>query len=98
MTERQIDVGDVSLAVAESGAGQRPLLLVHGFTGAKEDFTPWLEPLAAAGWHAVAPDLRGHGVSSKPAAESAEAWAPWWNCRRRPPMRPPPRKRSVNEC
>jgi 3-oxoadipate enol-lactonase len=71
VTDRQIDVGDVSLAIAESGAGQRPLLLVHGFTGAKEDFSPWLEPLAAAGWHAVAPDLRGHGLSSKPAAESA---------------------------
>ena len=71
VTERQIDVGDVRLAIAESGAGQRPLLLVHGFTGAKEDFTPWLEPLAAAGWHAVAPDLRGHGESSKPAVESA---------------------------
>lgn len=71
MTERQIDMGNVSLAVAESGAGQRPLLLVHGFTGAKEDFTPWLDPLAAAGWHAVAPDLRGHGSSSKPAMESA---------------------------
>ena len=71
VTERQIDVGDVSLAVAEAGAGQRPLLLVHGFTGAKEDFAPWLDPLAAAGWHAVAPDLRGHGLSSKPETESA---------------------------
>jgi pimeloyl-ACP methyl ester carboxylesterase len=47
------------------------MLLVHGFTGAKEDFTPWLDQLAAAGWHAVAPDLRGHGASSKPQAESA---------------------------
>jgi 3-oxoadipate enol-lactonase len=75
VTERQIDVGDVSLAIAESGAGQRPLMLVHGFTGAKEDFTPWLDPLAAAGWHAVAPDLRGHGSSSKPAMESAYSFA-----------------------
>lgn len=70
MAERLVRVGDVRLSVAEAGAGQRPLLLVHGFTGAKEDFTPWLEPLAQAGWHAVAPDLRGHGASSKPAAES----------------------------
>lgn len=71
VTERRIDLGDVSLALAEAGAGQRPLLLVHGFTGAKEDFTPWLDRLAEAGWHAVAPDLRGHGESSKPADESA---------------------------
>jgi pimeloyl-ACP methyl ester carboxylesterase len=70
MSERSVTVGDVSLAIAEAGAGQRPLLLVHGFTGAKEDFTPWLTMLAKSGWHAVAPDLRGHGSSSKPAAES----------------------------
>lgn len=71
VAERDIDLGDVELRIAESGAGQRPLLLVHGFTGAKEDFTPWLGQLAADGWHAVAPDLRGHGLSSKPPAESA---------------------------
>jgi pimeloyl-ACP methyl ester carboxylesterase len=69
VTERQIAVGDVRLAIAEAGTGQRPLLLVHGFTGAKEDFTPWLDRLAEAGWHAVAPDLRGHGGSSQPAEE-----------------------------
>ena len=71
VTERQFKVGDVRLSIAEAGAGQRPLLMVHGFTGAKEDFTPWLDQLADLGWHAVAPDLRGHGASSKPAAESA---------------------------
>jgi 3-oxoadipate enol-lactonase len=69
--ERHIDLGDVQLSIAEAGAGGRPLLLVHGFTGAKEDFTPWLDPLAEAGWHPVAADLRGHGASSKPAAEAA---------------------------
>ena len=71
MKERQVTVAGVHLSIAEAGAGQRALLLVHGFTGAKEDFTPWLEPLAEAGWHAVAPDLRGHGASAKPAAEDA---------------------------
>src|SRR5215472_3542245 len=71
LTERQVNLGDVQLAIAEAGAGQRPLLIVHGFTGAKEDFTPWLDRLADLGWHAVAPDLRGHGASSKPPAESS---------------------------
>lgn len=71
MTEREVDLGDVRLSIAEAGVGQRPLLMVHGFTGAKEDFTPWLDRLGNLGWHAVAPDLRGHGASSKPAAESA---------------------------
>jgi 3-oxoadipate enol-lactonase len=57
------------LAYAEAGVGGRPFMLVHGFTGAKEDFTEWLDPLAAAGWHAVAPDNRGHGASEKPDEE-----------------------------
>lgn len=70
-SERSVTVGGVFLSIAEAGAGQRPLLLVHGFTGAKEDFTPWLTMLADSGWHAVAADLRGHGSSSKPGAESA---------------------------
>lgn len=59
----------MGLAVAEEGKGGRPLLLVHGFTGAKEDFEPLLGRLASAGWHAAAPDLRGHGESAKPAGE-----------------------------
>lgn len=73
MIERTIPIagphGEAHLAVAEAGAGGRPLLLVHGFTGAKEDFTEWLDPLAERGWHAVAPDQRGHGASHQPPEE-----------------------------
>jgi len=58
------------LVYAEAGPGGAPLLLLHGFTGAKEDFTDWLDVLAAGGWHAVAPDHRGHGASDQPADES----------------------------
>lgn len=61
----------VDLAVVEEGEGGRPVLLVHGFTGAKEDFEPLVGPLVEAGWHAVAPDLRGHGESGKPAGEAS---------------------------
>jgi pimeloyl-ACP methyl ester carboxylesterase len=71
ITERRVNLGDAELSIAEAGEGQRPLLLVHGFTGAKEDFTHWLDELADLGSHAVAPDLRGHGQGSKPDAESA---------------------------
>ena len=63
--------GPVTLSVAEAGRGGRPLVLVHGFTGAKEDFTEWLDPLAELGWHAVAPDQRGHGASPQPEDEDA---------------------------
>ena len=62
--------GALELELVEAGAGGRPLLLVHGFTGAKEDFSDWLVPLAERGWHAVAPDLRGHGGSDHPPEES----------------------------
>lgn len=61
----------VELAIAETGVGGRPLLLLHGFTGAKEDFTHWFDELAAMGWHAVAPDQRGHGASDKPDHDAA---------------------------
>jgi pimeloyl-ACP methyl ester carboxylesterase len=66
------DGGDgVELSVAEAGVGGRPLLLVHGFTGAKEDFRDAIGPLADAGHWVVAPDLRGHGASGHPAGEDA---------------------------
>lgn len=69
-TRSTVTVGDVDLAIAEAGRGGRPLLLVHGFTGAKEDFGDWMDALAADGWWVVAPDLRGHGTSSKPESEA----------------------------
>jgi pimeloyl-ACP methyl ester carboxylesterase len=73
MGERSVDIGSIRLTIAEEGAGGRPLMLVHGFTGAKEDFGDFLTPLADRGWHVVAPDLRGHGASDKPTEESAYA-------------------------
>jgi pimeloyl-ACP methyl ester carboxylesterase len=73
--QRTVAVGDVDLVVAESGVGGRPFLLLHGLAGAKEDFTEWLDPLAARGWHAVAPDHRGHGGSAKPQSEDAYSFS-----------------------
>ncbi len=71
MNSRVVAVGEVDLEIMEAGPGGRPLLLVHGFGGSKEDFTPFLPRLGAIGWHAVAPDLRGHGGSSRPTDEAA---------------------------
>jgi pimeloyl-ACP methyl ester carboxylesterase len=68
-------LADGTLAVLEAGGGGRPLLLCHGFTGAKEDFADWVDPFAAAGWWVVAPDLRGHGDSHQPANEAAYSLA-----------------------
>ena len=70
METRQLDVGGLQLAIAEAGAGApRHLLLLHGFAGAKEDFTEWLDIFASAGWHAVTFDQRGHGQSAHPRGE-----------------------------
>jgi pimeloyl-ACP methyl ester carboxylesterase len=72
MQLRRIDAGGLTFEVAEAGtANDRRVLLVHGFTGAKDDFVEAVDRLADHGWHAVAPDLRGHGNSSQPAAEDA---------------------------
>ena len=62
MKLRKLPIGEMDLEIAEAGAGGQPLLLLHGFTGAKEDFTDWLDPLADRGWHAVAPD---HGATAR---------------------------------
>ena len=64
-------MGDLELELLEAGEGGRPLLLVHGFTGAKEDFGDWIDAFAAEGWWVVAPDLRGHGASDQPVGEGA---------------------------
>jgi pimeloyl-ACP methyl ester carboxylesterase len=69
--DRRVSVGPVTLTISEAGRGGRPLLLVHGFTGARSDFEDFLVPLAERGWHVVAPDLRGHGESDQPTEESA---------------------------
>lgn len=74
-TIRSVQVGDVSLSIAESGAGGRPLLVQHGFTGTNEDFADWFDALAERGWHVVAPDLRGHGASSHPKGRSSYSLA-----------------------
>ena len=44
---------------ARGVADRGPALLLHGYTGSKENFLPVLEPLAAAGRVVVAVDLRG---------------------------------------
>ncbi|KIW84341.1 hypothetical protein Z517_03591 [Fonsecaea pedrosoi CBS 271.37] len=42
------------------------ILLVHGFPQTSYQFRHVMAPLAEAGYHVIAPDLLGHGFSSKP--------------------------------
>src|SRR4051812_33810559 len=71
MRTRRVDIGPVTLEIDEAGDGGRPLLLLHGFTANRAEVADVLAPLAAWGWHAVAPDLRGHGRSDHPADAAA---------------------------
>lgn len=53
----------VSLAYVREGPGGSPLLLIHGYPETKRIWWRNIEPLAAAGFEVIAPDLRGYGDS-----------------------------------
>ncbi|MEO6198042.1 MAG: alpha/beta hydrolase [Dehalococcoidia bacterium] len=62
---RTIATNGINLHIAEAGEG--PLvLLIHGFPELWFSYRHQLPALAAAGYHAVAPDVRGYGDSDKP--------------------------------
>ena len=72
-TERTVDVGGgIALHLRELGAGPLVLLL-HGFPDCSYTWRHQLPALAAAGFHAVAPDLRGYDGSSRPKGVAAYA-------------------------
>ena len=63
----------IRLHAAEAGEQDAPLvLLLHGSFGGWFDFKDTLAPLAEAGAHAAALDLRGYGMSDKPAARAGD--------------------------
>jgi pimeloyl-ACP methyl ester carboxylesterase len=57
------EVRGVELAYIRAGVGGYPLLLVHGWPETKRIWWRNIEPLAAAGFEVIAPDLRGFGDS-----------------------------------
>ncbi|MFI0355313.1 alpha/beta fold hydrolase [Actinomadura sp. 9N407] len=61
-----VDVGGVSLHVAEQGPGL-PVVMCHGFPGLWYSWRHQLPALAAAGYRAIALDMRGYGRSDRPA-------------------------------
>ena len=65
--EQIIKTNGISLNVVEQGKG--PLvLLCHGFPESSYSWRHQIDALAAAGFHAVAPDMRGYGKSDRPEA------------------------------
>jgi len=66
---RSVDAGGVRIHLAECGrAGHPVVLMIHGFPESWYSWRHQLPALAAAGYHAVAMDVRGYGRSSKPRA------------------------------
>ncbi|KAL6599827.1 hypothetical protein ACP70R_023855 [Stipagrostis hirtigluma subsp. patula] len=66
------DVNGISLHVAERGPADGPaVLLIHGFPELWLSWRHQMAALAARGFRALAPDLRGYGDSSAPADPAA---------------------------
>jgi pimeloyl-ACP methyl ester carboxylesterase len=63
---RNVEANGIRIHLAEQGSG--PLvLLCHGFPESWYSWRHQMSALAAAGFHAVAPDMRGYGLTDRPA-------------------------------
>jgi pimeloyl-ACP methyl ester carboxylesterase len=68
--EGYAELGDVRLHYVEAGEG--PLIvLLHGFPEFWYGWRLQIQPLAAAGFRVVAPDMRGYNLSSRPKGVAA---------------------------
>ena len=65
VNQRRIETNGISLNIAEQGEGPLVLML-HGFPESWYSWRHQFSALAEAGYHAVAPDMRGYGDSDKP--------------------------------
>src|SRR5580692_10073353 len=65
VTHRMIETNGIRLHVAEQGQGPL-IILCHGFPECWYSWRHQLPALAKAGFRAVAPDLRGYGLSERP--------------------------------
>jgi pimeloyl-ACP methyl ester carboxylesterase len=68
--QRRVATNGIELNIAEAGEGPLVLLL-HGFPESWYSWRHQFDPIAKAGYHVVAPDMRGYGQSDKPHAIEA---------------------------
>ena len=73
MTTSDINTNGISLHVTELGAGPT-VLFCHGFPDTAYTWRRQMQAAAAAGYRAIAPDMRGYGHSSAP--EDAKVYTP----------------------
>jgi pimeloyl-ACP methyl ester carboxylesterase len=66
-TQRIVDANGIRINITEQGSGP-VVLLCHGFPETSYSWRHQMEALASAGFHAVAPDMRGYGKSDRPEA------------------------------
>lgn len=71
VTTRFVEANGLRFSVDEAGRGEDVALLLHGFPESRFSWRHQLPALAALGWRAVAPDLRGYGETSRPQGLSA---------------------------
>lgn len=65
ITHRQIQTNGITMHIAEAGQGL-PVIFLHGFPELWYSWRHQLPVIAAAGFHAVAPDQRGYGQTDAP--------------------------------
>jgi pimeloyl-ACP methyl ester carboxylesterase len=65
ITHRTVDSNGIRLHIAEQGSGPM-VLMCHGFPESWYSWRHQMQALADAGFHAVAPDMRGYGQSDRP--------------------------------
>nr|WP_166179415.1 alpha/beta fold hydrolase [Altererythrobacter segetis] len=68
---RSLAANGLTFAADCAGEGDTVTLLLHGFPESRASWREQLPALAALGWRAVAPDLRGYGESSRPRGKAA---------------------------
>lgn len=65
MGERRLEANGLTFRVLDEGDGP-PVLLLHGFPDTADLWRAQIAALAAAGFRAIAPDLRGRGETDMP--------------------------------
>jgi epoxide hydrolase 4 len=70
INSRRIAANGLEFQVDEAGSGDNVALLLHGFPESRYSWRHQLPVLADLGWRAIAPDLRGYGLSSRPKARA----------------------------
>jgi pimeloyl-ACP methyl ester carboxylesterase len=67
LSHRLVETNGIRMRIAEQGSGPT-VVLCHGFPESWYSWRHQLPALAAAGYHAVAPDMRGFGGTDRPDA------------------------------